>query len=237
MARKWYIKQAGKLRGPYESSRLKQFIANGKVDRNAEVANSSDGPWHSVSRIKGIQFPGPGEEHPAPPQDVNESKSVVPGESGEQFVWSGHPSQITNLRKFLVSGLFAILLLIFSIKLDWRISLGLLIPIISAVWSWLTVWSINYELTSERLRITRGVLSRIADELELFRVKDISFQQSVFRRVFRLATLTLTTSDQSTPIVEIDSISAAQARELREQIRTFTQALRDQKGVREVDYN
>ena len=236
MAREWYIKQAGTLRGPYGSSRLKQLIVNGKVDRGAEVANSSDGPWHSINRIKGIQFPSPDEPQRSPAHGVNKSSQRPADEAGEEFVWSGRPSQVTNLRGFIASGLLATVILVIAVLVDWRISLSLLIPITSAIWRWLVVWCMKYELTTQRLKITKGVLSRSTNELELFRVKDISFDQSVFHRLFRLATVTLTTSDQSTPDVLIDSISAPKAKELSEQIRTFTQTLRDQKRVREVDF-
>jgi len=94
----------------------------------------------------------------------------------------------------------------------------------------------TYELTTQRFKVSHGVLSRRTDELELYRVKDTSFSQDLFQRIFGLASVIMTTSDASTPTVAIHSIGASQAKNLREQIRAFTEELRDRKRVREVDY-
>jgi len=94
----------------------------------------------------------------------------------------------------------------------------------------------TYELTTQRFKVSHGVLSRHTDELELYRVKDTTFTQNLFQRIFGLATVHMKTSDPSTPMVSIHSIVASQAKSLREQIRTLTEELRDRKRVREVDF-
>lgn len=235
MARDWYIAQNDKTYGPYSSSRLKELAASGKLSADARVANSSDGPWHAASSVKGLGIP----PEPAPPTPVPAPPAKTPLQPAfiapqtpaaqhqpaaltatEQPVWSGRPSQITNIKTFILCGLF----------------FWLVVPIFVAAWRWLVLRCMTYELTTQRFRTSHGVISRYTDELELYRVKDTTFTQDVFQRIFGLATVNMNTSDPSTPSVSIHSIGASQAKSLREQIRTLTEELRDRKRVREVDY-
>lgn len=231
MASDWYISQNGKKAGPFTSSRLKELASLGKLSPEAQVANSPEGPWHSVSKIKGIKFQT---SPPPPPPKTQEQPEVPPpaysrerrrdqtrsATEVESHVWKGRPSQITNIKTFILCGIF----------------FWLIVPAFVALWRWLVVRCITYELTTQRFKISHGVLTRRTDELELYRVKDTSYSQNFFQRIFQLADVNMTTSDPSSPSVAIESISASQAKDLREQIRSLTEELRDRKRVREVDY-
>lgn len=138
----------------------------------------------------------------------------------ETQVWAGRPSQIANLGAFVWCAL-----------LCW-----LVIPIFVAIWRYLLVRTMTYELTTQRFRVTSGVLARRTEEAELYRVKDTAFTQTLFQRLFGLGTIAMATSDESSPVAVIASIPASRARELREQIRNLVEDLRDRKRVREVDY-
>jgi uncharacterized membrane protein YdbT with pleckstrin-like domain len=168
--------------------------------------------------------PPPPQTREFPPQNTGTVNVEQPRSeqltTTERAVWSGRPSQITNIKTFILCGLFC-----------W-----LVIPVFVAAWRWLVIQCIGYELTTQRLKVSHGVLSRRIDELELYRVKDTSFSQSFFQRIFGLASILMTTSDLSSPSVTIYSIAAPQAKQLREHIRTLTEELRDRKRVREVDY-
>ena len=102
---------------------------------------------------------------------------------------------------------------------------------------WLVRWWItkctSYELTSQRLKISSGILNRKLDELELFRVKDYAMDQPLFLRMVGLGNLTLVTSDASSPTVTISAI--ANVEDVREKLRNAVQAERDRKRVREMD--
>jgi membrane protein YdbS with pleckstrin-like domain len=54
--------------------------------------------------------------------------------------------------------------------------------------------------------------------------------------MFGLGTVSMSSSDTSTPQSSIESISASKAKELREEIRNLVEELRDRKRVREIDY-
>jgi uncharacterized membrane protein YdbT with pleckstrin-like domain len=135
----------------------------------------------------------------------------------ERIVWSGRPSQVLNLPAFLLCGL-----------LCW-----LVIPIFIGLWKWLVLRFTEYEITSERLRINTGVLSRSSDELELYRVKDTRFEQPFWLRIFGLGNVVLSSSDRTDPVITLTAIPGG--REVREKLRNQVERLRVRKGVREID--
>src|SRR5687767_14985829 len=103
--------------------------------------------------------------------------------SSEKTLWTGSSSQVVNFKLFVLSALFC-----------W-----LIIPIFIALWRYLETRTRKYEVTSERIRLTSGVLSRRTDDFELYRVKDSTLEQPFFLRLFGLSTLSLRTSDATHP--------------------------------------
>jgi uncharacterized membrane protein YdbT with pleckstrin-like domain len=138
----------------------------------------------------------------------------------EAAIWAGRPSQWSNLPAYLLCGLFA-----------W-----LVVPLFLALWKYLVVRLTEYELSNQRFRSTWGVVARRSEELELYRVRDISLNQSLFQRLFSLATLQLRTSDLSTPTTDIGHIPIETAEYLRDQIRSCAEQQRDRKKVRELSF-
>src|SRR5205823_5678352 len=81
-----------------------------------------------------------------------------------------------------------------------------LVPIVIGVWKWLEVGAHKFQLTSERLLSTNGVINVVTDSLELYRVKDIRMAQPFFLRLFGLENIELTTSDVSSHLVSVDHV-------------------------------
>ena len=98
---------------------------------------------------------------------------------------------------------------------------------------WWTTRTTVYELTTQRLKIHRGILTRRLEEVELYRVKDYVLEQPLFLRLLGLGNLTLVSSDATTPSIVLRAIAGVAA--VREQLRTAVQAERDRKRVRELD--
>jgi uncharacterized membrane protein YdbT with pleckstrin-like domain len=159
--------------------------------------------------------------------------------SQESTVWSGTPSQKSNFGIFLLCALVAIALVGSAIKIGGSASTPLLalllLPIAVAGWRWLVTRSTQYTLTDQRLKTRRGVFGRVTDDLELYRVKDSHFTQTFLQRLLGIGTITLRTTDASTPIVLLPGMSDPEA--LWERIRALVETRRDAKGVREVDIN
>lgn len=131
----------------------------------------------------------------------------------ENTVWTGTSSQFKNLGVFILS--------------------ILIIPIPYAFWQWLVVKYRQYQLTTERLLITEGVLSKSTESLELYRVKDIKITQPLLLRIFGLENIELTTTEQASPYLLIDYIP--KEIHLGDKLREHVEASRVQKRVREVD--
>lgn len=113
--------------------------------------------------------------------------------------------------------------------------LALLIPALWVVWRFLLVHCQSYELSSERLRITQGVINQKIDEVELYRVKDVFLERKWWMRILDLGTLSLETSDRSLARIKITAIP--DSIELRETLRQRIEIMRDKKRVREMDFD
>ena len=131
----------------------------------------------------------------------------------EQVVWTGNPSQWRNFW--------------------WYLSCLLLLPIPFAIWKWLETRNTVYALTDQRLKFTRGVLSKTTEDLELYRVRDTKFQQNVWERMLGLGEIQLFTTDETTTVVSLPYIRDAEG--VREKIRALVEARRDAKRVRYLD--
>lgn len=99
----------------------------------------------------------------------------------------------------------------------------------------LIVKATQYEVTSERIRIRRGLLTKRTDELELYRANDTSLIEPLSLRMFGLGTIEVRTMDTSSPTVYLEAVHGA--RNLRENLRKHIEQCRDRKGVRVTEYD
>jgi uncharacterized membrane protein YdbT with pleckstrin-like domain len=135
----------------------------------------------------------------------------------EEMVWRGTSSQWKNFGVFILCAFFC-----------W-----LIVPIFIALARYLQTKNKVYELTTERLKTTEGVFSKVTDTLELYRVKDLEKRQPFFYRLVGVENVALNTSDASSPFILIEAISSSVG--LPDKIRNHVEAVRAQKGVREID--
>lgn len=162
--------------------------------------------------------------------DAPESPPVNPT---EVVLWKGHTSQWVYFWTYAACVLLAAAAL-GGIPFTGGLSaIGLVVPIAWWLVRWWTNHTTGYELTSQRLRITRGILNRKLDELELYRVKDYVLEQPLFLRLLGLGNITLLSSDATTPAVALRAIAGAES--VREKLRTAVQTERDRKRVRALD--
>lgn len=109
----------------------------------------------------------------------------------------------------------------------------LVLPLVWTVWRMIQTACHRYTLTDQRLRERSGVLAVHVEELELYRVKDISVHQPVIQRLLGRGQVVLITSDRSTSRVVLNAIPAPT--EVADLIRTHVEQCRVRKGVREID--
>ena len=93
--------------------------------------------------------------------------------------------------------------------------------------------AIRWVLTTERLQIVRGILSRSTEEIELTRVRDVSYAQSLAQRALGIGTITVIGTDASAPSVVLHDV--ADPEDVKEMIRQAVREQRRRHRVRQVE--
>ena len=144
---------------------------------------------------------------------VSDTSTGVP----EEIVWRGTSSQWKNFGVYLLCGLFC-----------W-----LIVPVFFALAYYLQTRCKVFELTTERLKITSGVFTKVTETLELYRVKDIETRQPFFSQLVGIENVQMNTSDASSPLVLIEAVPSSVG--FADKLRNQVEIIRQQKRVREID--
>lgn len=107
------------------------------------------------------------------------------------------------------------------------------IPVLIMLFKRWTLKSTSYRLTNQRFFVDEGILNRKSEELELYRVKDITVVRPFFLRIVGRGNIILHTSDKTNPTVVVKAIKNIDV--VRDDIRNLVEHWRKEKGVREVD--
>ncbi len=153
--------------------------------------------------------------------------------SEESSLWKGSPSQWLNLWNYTGAIVLAAGIIVGGIFMP-PVLVALIAPLAWVIWKYLTVRCQGFELTTERIKISQGVINQKLDEVELYRVKDMLMVRPWWMRLTGLASVILETSDRSQPTLEIPAVRGGM--ELREQLRKQVELQRDRKRVREMDF-
>lgn len=147
------------------------------------------------------------------PLGMNESQEDKPEEL-EVVFFHGRPAVIPSL---------GVLLLVI-------LTLGLwLLP------SWWRSLGCNYKLTSRRVVVETGVLSKRLEQVDLYRINDYTVERPFFARLMGTGSLVLRTMDKSTPDVRVSGIKTDVV-SLYEKLRAATEIDKMRRGARVVDY-
>ena len=118
----------------------------------------------------------------------------------------------------------------------WGIAL-LPVFLLGVLWllrAWYLVASKRYRLTTQRLFVQTGLVAKHVEEIELFRVKDVTLDQGFLDRLLGTGTVVVLSTDDSTPRLEIRGI--LNPLDAKEKIRTGFRAARQREGVRMADF-
>lgn len=156
-------------------------------------------------------------------------------EPEETIVWRGTPSQWTNFGSYLFCLLLAagVVAAYFLTTIGPIVLAGLALPALWALTRWLLTRRHLYEITSERIKITTGLLSRRTNELELYRVRDYSVVEPFWLRLVGCGNILLVSADRSTPQIVLHAVPNVST--LKDQIRTYTERMRQRRGVRDLE--
>jgi len=119
-------------------------------------------------------------------------------------------------------------------------SLGALLLCILTVGIWLLPqwWrqlSRHYRVTSRRIVVESGVLSKRLEQIDLYRVTDYTVDKPIFQRMMGTGNLVLRTLDKNAAELRIQNIKTDVVA-LYEQVRLATEADKRARGVRMVDF-
>jgi len=66
---------------------------------------------------------------------------------------------------------------------------------------------VNYQITTERVRITEGLLGKEREDIELVRIQDVDHKQSVTERILNIGDVYIRSHDPSQPEVMLTNVS------------------------------
>ena len=142
---------------------------------------------------------------------------------GEQLVLRLHPHWKTILRPILLLVLIAaaavavlILLPVHSDAAQVRLGIGLAALILALVFFGVPVlrwWTTSYELTSRRLRLREGILTRRGRDFPLTRISDVSFSHGLLDRILGCGRLVVESAGEHGQLVlnEIPQVERVQS--------------------------
>lgn len=96
----------------------------------------------------------------------------------------------------------------------------------------LYIRSFQYLITTEYIRLTRGIFFKRIDQLEMFRVKDYVITQSFVLQLCKLMHLTLKSTDPENPIIRFQGIPESA---ITETIRDRVLAARKNNNIYELN--
>ena len=99
---------------------------------------------------------------------------------------------------------------------------------------WVHIHSRQYRLTTQRFFMTHGLIAKHVEEIELYRVADVTVHQGFVQRLLGYGSITVLSDDESNPKSELIGVAAPLA--LKEQIRTAFRAARQREGTRATEF-
>ncbi len=115
----------------------------------------------------------------------------------ERIIFDGHPAMIGSLQRF---GLVVI-------------TLG-----IAAAYFWIKVRNTHYLITSQRIVVEEGWLSKKIHTVEIYLIDDIELEKPFGQRVMGTGNILLLTQDKTTPRLHLSRLPL-DVRKLYEQLR------------------
>lgn len=219
----------GERLGPYGMDEARSMVLSGKVLASAQASLDGGQTWLPLHDV-------PGFATLAPQSPATGAGAAALAPLKEEPIWAGSPSQATNY------GAYAAWLLVFAVvgvaayyQIEALKAYYAAVPLCAAdlLWRTLKVRATHYTITTQRVRVTRGLLSKNVQEIELYRVKDTSATQTLYQRLFGLGDVEILSGDAENPSIVLRYVP--KALDIRERIRHEVLDLRQRFNVRELD--
>lgn len=159
-----------------------------------------------------------------------------PAAGKREMLYEGHPSWKAYVGYYLLGGMIALFVLVLWLRLSgtaMQKTLGVLVPtaLAAVYYLGLHLWrnSIKFRVSNTVIEFERGVLSKRIDVIQLWRVKDVVYRQSLVDRILSIAHIQVVTSDATNPNFDIVGLPAS--RQLFENLRDSIEIQRQAKNV------
>ncbi len=132
----------------------------------------------------------------------------------KKVIYEGSPSQLVNLGAIILCVLFC-----------W-----LILPIIALIVIILKTKFTKTTITTKEIISEHGVLSKTTDELLLKRITDVRLSQPFWQRIFGLSTISVSTTDVSSGVLNIKGVPNGQQiwKQLREAVAEERKTVQEQ---------
>lgn len=150
----------------------------------------------------------------------------------EKDLFSGHPAVLYSVSQVVP---FAVLIVgaAIAIYLGAAVAYVLLAFVVLGGLVCLNYWaksrSVHFEITTQRIKLERGVLSKVQESLELFRIDHFEFRKPLGMRVLGQSALHVYSSDAEIAKFFIYAVPNLEA--LAEQLRTCQLRERQRRGL------
>lgn len=141
---------------------------------------------------------------------------VVTEERSE--IWCASEGQVANAHVFLVAVL----------------TFWLVIPVLYALYRYLSTANHRYTLTDQRLVEETGIFVKSVETVELYRVKDISVSGTLAQTVFGRGRIVVQSTDTTAPTLLINAVPNPIA--VSNLVRETVERCRAARGVRAFDF-
>jgi uncharacterized membrane protein YdbT with pleckstrin-like domain len=130
---------------------------------------------------------------------------------GEEVLWDGHPSlrlitPAVVVGLLLVIGGIALTLFLTDPPIRWLPLLGVPIGLAVIAWSYVSLVSTHYVLTTEEVYRKTGLVNRSVAQIRLDRVQNTTCSQSIAERLFSYGDITIYTAGSDTMDITLDDV-------------------------------
>lgn len=92
----------------------------------------------------------------------------------------------------------------------------------------------NYSLGRDRLFVETGLLTRKEEQILLYRMRDISIRISLLQRIFKIGTISLSSSDETAPIIVLKNIRSP--KETAQLIHEEIEKMKKDRGMQVLEH-
>jgi uncharacterized membrane protein YdbT with pleckstrin-like domain len=156
----------------------------------------------------------------------------VDPQPGEQVFFHGHPSWRSILGFYLQGLLVSVLagaiagvvtrISSSKVKVGWVVGAVAVVFVIVLIVGLIKRIQTTYTITSQRLTINTGILSKELHETRLERVQNVNYRQSLLERMLRVGTVTFDTAGEAGYDFSFGGVSSP-----HDIVRTVDEAIRD----------